>query len=412
MIFSISPLAAVALLSASVAHGHMIMKDPVPYGVSSLNNSPLAADGSDFPCKQRQGVYDITQMNNMTIGAPQKLDFLGSATHGGGSCQLSLTTDLQPTKNSKWMVIHSIEGGCPANVDGNLDGGPQSTGSSTFQFAIPEGINAGQYTLAWTWFNRIGNREMYMNCAPVNVMAGSGTSSNKRDATEEEQPTSLSKRTSFPDLFVANINGCTTTEGVDIRFPDPGDSVQYAGTPSNLQPSGQAACTGGPGEGPTGSSPSGTSAAVPPAASTSAAVPPAVSTSATITSVASQSTAAPGVFASSASSVASPAAASTSSSPAVPAASPASSSSASGSSPSSGTLSGACSPEGQWNCIGGTSFQRCASGIWSAAMQMAAGTTCTAGQSTQMNVAAAKRDVDVSRLHSRRRIYLPSQLQN
>lgn len=61
------------------------------------------------------------------------------------------------------MVIHSIEGGCPANVDGNLPADPNGDGASTFQFSIPDGINPGDYVLAWTWFNKIGNREMYMN---------------------------------------------------------------------------------------------------------------------------------------------------------------------------------------------------------------------------------------------------------
>ncbi|KAL1983498.1 hypothetical protein VTN96DRAFT_10319 [Rasamsonia emersonii] len=418
MLFSVSSLAA-ALLSASAVSGHMIMRNPIPYGVSTLNNSPLAADGSDFPCKLRKGVYDITEMNNMTIGENNPLDFYGSATHGGGSCQISLTTDAEPTKDSKWMVIHSIEGGCPANVPGNLDGGPMSTGASTFQFKIPEGIEPGRYTLAWTWFNRIGNREMYMNCAPVNVLPASSTPSNKRDATEEKQSTSLSKRTNFPDLFVANINGCMTKEGVDIRFPDPGDSVEYDGDPSNLQPVGQPACTGGPGPGPSGSAPAGTS----PAATSSAASTPAASSSTPIVSVSVSAgiqptvTAAPGVFATSASSIAAPSAASTSASPNTPSSSSAASPSASGtpsssgSSSSSGALSGPCSPDGQWNCIGGNSFQRCASGVWSAVESLAEGTACTTGQSTELKIAATKRDASVSHLH-RRRIHLPSQLQN
>jgi hypothetical protein len=34
-----------------------------------------------------------------------------------------------------------------------------------------------------------------------------------------------------------------------------------------------------------------------------------------------------------------------------------------------------CSPEGQWNCMT-TTWQRCASGIWSVEMRMAAGTRC------------------------------------
>ena len=70
------------LASASVGSMHMIMKTPVPFGKDSLNNSPLDASGSDYPCKQRPGVYDKGSADNkMAIGQPQTLSFTGSATH-------------------------------------------------------------------------------------------------------------------------------------------------------------------------------------------------------------------------------------------------------------------------------------------------------------------------------------------
>jgi hypothetical protein len=38
--------------------------------------------------------------------------------------------------------------------------------------------------------------------------------------------------TSFtaPKMFVANVGQCTTTEGVEISFPNPGDNVEYGGS--------------------------------------------------------------------------------------------------------------------------------------------------------------------------------------
>ncbi|KAI5301671.1 hypothetical protein KEM55_001590, partial [Ascosphaera atra] len=123
MHFSNTLIAAfAALLTATEAH--MKMKTPYPYGPQSLNNSPLQNGMSDFPCKQRTGVYDPPEKENKySIGEDVVLSFTGSAVHGGGSCQISLTSDQKPTKDSKWKVIHSIEGGCPAKTSGNMPNG-------------------------------------------------------------------------------------------------------------------------------------------------------------------------------------------------------------------------------------------------------------------------------------------------
>ncbi|KAK4985706.1 hypothetical protein LTR50_005798 [Elasticomyces elasticus] len=71
----------------------------------------------------------------------------------------------------------------------------------------------GQYTLAWTWFNKIGNREIYMNCAPITVTGGGS------DTSVYEK---------LPDMFVVNLprEQCASVEGEDFVFPSPGDSVE------------------------------------------------------------------------------------------------------------------------------------------------------------------------------------------
>ncbi|KAJ5573739.1 uncharacterized protein N7459_008166 [Penicillium hispanicum] len=389
----------VAMLGASMANAHMLMTSPVPYGKDTLTNAPLAADGSDFPCKLRSNTYQVTEENTMAIGESHKLTFEGSATHGGGSCQISLTTDLQPSKSTSWKVIKSFEGGCPANVEGNLSGGSTMADPYTFNFTIPDGITAGKYTLAWTWFNRIGNREMYMNCAPLTVTGGSSKRSTEAEVAQiEDAEKDIEKRSSsFPPMFVANINGCITKESVDIRFPQPGEYVEYDGEPSNLAPKGEAACTGtatfaGSGDTSSGSSSSGSSGSDTGSSSSAAASNPPAATSSEAaapeptSSQAAAETTAPTV----------PEPASPSTSQAAPAASASSSS-------SSGTLSGSCSPEGTWNCISGTSFQRCASGQWTVSQQLASGTQCSPGQSSELSVSASKKARAVSEMRFRKR---------
>ncbi|KAL8831993.1 MAG: hypothetical protein Q9170_005055 [Blastenia crenularia] len=167
----------------------------------------------------------------MPIGQNQTLSFRGQATHGGGSCQISLTTDKQPTKQSTWKVINSIDGGCPSNHPGNVGDDPTGYGADKFKFAIPPQIPTGDYTLAWTWFNKIGNREMYMNCAPITVTSASHKhkrSGHRHSAAilpRSNNEEMISKRdsamASLPDMFVANIgNGCSTAEsGTTLAIP-------------------------------------------------------------------------------------------------------------------------------------------------------------------------------------------------
>ncbi|CRG87434.1 hypothetical protein PISL3812_04451 [Talaromyces islandicus] len=382
---------AAVLVAASMTEGHMIMTHPNPFG-EGLNNSPLNGDGSDFPCKQRGAqTYQMTdgllESNVFQIGSNTTLSFKGSATHGGGSCQISLTTDLEPTSSSKWSVIYSIEGGCPLNTDGNLAENPDSTGSTVFSFTIPE-VQVGRYTLAWTWFNRIGNREMYMNCAPIEIISGSN---GKRDSNM------VKRSDEYPEMFVANINGCITEENIDIRFPNPGEFVQYAGNPTNLLPSGSPACTGAAmitGMNPV-PSPTMTGTTVASAGGSSDPPPGNNPPDATTTAAGNEQTNSGGVPHQSTTATTAAAAPQETNAP---------ENQPIGTSPSSGALTGACTPEGQWNCIGGTSFQRCASGLWSVTEPVAAGTFCSPGQSADLTIAAghvAKRE-HVAGIHRRR----------
>jgi hypothetical protein len=326
---------------ASVASAHILMVNPVPYTPIGVTNGPLAANGADFPCKTG-GSYTGVAPNVYAAGSTQQLKFKGTAVHGGGSCQVSVTTDKEPTKDSVWKVIKSIEGGCPAKDQvGNLPGeSAEQEVPYSYDFTVPD-LAEGSYTLAWTWFNKIGAREMYMNCAPLEVTGGAGS-------------TSLD---SLPDLLVANVgNGCGTTEGQDVAFPNPGSDVDRFNGATEVFGPPSGTCTGSPG------APAGPVDAPEPTKDTQ---PEPTEVEVIENPVTEQ----PTVVVPEPTQVAPPP--------------PPTNNGATG-----GQAAGsACSTEGNWLCIGGTSFQRCAGGVWSVAQSVAAGTTCVAGESAALTLA-------------------------
>lgn len=225
----------------------MFLANPVPFK-GAIKDPINPSKGVAFPCQGSS--YEITSMNEWTAGSDVTVSFPPdqTATHGGGSCQISVTKDQKPTKDSVWKVIHSIEGGCPTTNSGNINN-PKDLGS--FGFKVPSELPEGEMTMAWTWFNKVGNREMYMNCAPINVSGGTGK------GFED-----------LPDMAVANIGdgSCTTTEGSDYTFKSPGKSVAKLGTGPFMELCGGAA-SGGAGFGaPVPSAPSAPAAPAAPAA--------------------------------------------------------------------------------------------------------------------------------------------------
>jgi hypothetical protein len=113
-------------------------------------------------------------------------------------------------------------------------------------------------------FNKIGNREMYMNCAVVDVVPKGSNDNDDKDKkrqlvipepdiekrdTQHANAAAQKALSSYPGLFVANlksINDCVTKETQDVIFDTPGKSVQFAdGQKSSAKPSfGKGKCTG------------------------------------------------------------------------------------------------------------------------------------------------------------------------
>ncbi len=375
----LSKTSAIVLGFAASACAHMIMVNPPPYTSPQVHQDPLDKTGIDFPCQLGAGVTPSGTASNYALGSMQTLRFIGQAVHGGGSCQVSLTYDNPPTASSVFRVISSIQGGCPAQSQtGNMGDSATAPDPYTYNFTIPTDIPTGDVVLAWTWFNKVGNREMYMNCAPVKLTGSSGAQSNFEK---------------LPEILKANIgpagNGCGTLETYDVQFPDPGDSVVFmnVGTTRFTGPVGNcgstAAAQPAPSAGPgSGSGPSSAPASNPAPSPTGTPYPNSGSPGvfATSTPGSAPAPSAPVPVASAPAPVAS--APAPAAQPAAPAAPP-----ASGSGSNAQTPGSACSDEGAWSCQG-TAYQRCASGVWSVVMPLAAGTSCT-GAGGVMNVVAS-----------------------
>jgi hypothetical protein len=208
---------------------HMEMSWPYPFrskynpadsyeNIDYSMTSPLLADGSNFPCKGYQNV-DAQPVVTYAAGSTYNMTLAGSATHGGGSCQLSLSYDGGAT----FRVIKSMIGGCPL--------------VSQYGFTIPSFAPSGPALLAWTWQNYEGNREFYMNCAKVSIVGSSYRRTRRR--------TTYDSLDSLPCMWKANlagINECTTSEVECPVYPDAGPDVEYGDQMTSSSPPSSGDC--------------------------------------------------------------------------------------------------------------------------------------------------------------------------
>ncbi|GME48129.1 chitin-binding domain 3 protein [Neofusicoccum parvum] len=171
----------------------MCLSWPRPYDAAALVDArgPLNHT-SEYPCKLQTYALsgdDHLATNTLRVDTPYALSFHPTAAvHHGGACQLSLTLDAAPTNASVFKVFHTILGGCPG-VDNDFDARNQT-------FALPAGaVPAGPAVLALSWWPvASGAPEMYMNCAPVEVVGGLDRGSPAMDAFW-----------ALPDALVANL---------------------------------------------------------------------------------------------------------------------------------------------------------------------------------------------------------------
>ena len=146
------------IFSVRYVNGHVFMKSPasrrnkyseyynkikmVDYNIMA----PLNTDGYSYPCKgYKKG--PVTQ-NYTTNIIPIELE--GTVLHEGGHCQFGISNN-----DSDFVVLNTVLDNCLL------------TGLK-YDLELPN-IPNGNYTLFWTWVNKIGNREYYMECADISL---------------------------------------------------------------------------------------------------------------------------------------------------------------------------------------------------------------------------------------------------
>ncbi|KAF2685295.1 lytic polysaccharide monooxygenase [Lentithecium fluviatile CBS 122367] len=364
------------------ASAHIIMQSPVPFAWEDAGTKQFPLEVSQFPCKQPSGAYKVTEMNQWNAGETKGVKLIGGATHGGGSCQFSITTDTKPTKDSQWKVIHSVIGGCPGGSpeNQNTSDNPEDPNIPEIDVKMPDDLPSGQYTFAWSWLNKVGNREFYMNCAPIQVGSASEASTASADVS--------SVLGSLPDMFTINLPAteCANTIYQDFEYPNPGQSVvrsPTAQTGSDTVGSGCAAMEKlGAGKGSLGSPSQGTPS-TPSEAPASSAVPSAPASSAKPIPTAGPDNGVTGPGASSA-----------------PAAQPsAQPTTAPSTTPSEGSADCTpCTNDGAVVCIGTNQYGLCNRGC-AVAQPLAAGMACVDGA---LAAAVKPRHIHFPRAHLRR----------
>ncbi|KAJ9083365.1 hypothetical protein DSO57_1035406 [Entomophthora muscae] len=153
----------VSLLTLPFALAHMEMAEPAPRrskhlkGVTDVDysmTSPLGG-GYSYPCR---GFPSGPISKKYSAGQAINVAIEGGATHNGGHCQFALSFN-----GKDFVTIHTVFGTCPQ---------PERS----FSVQIPPNFPSGKAVFAWVWNNRSGNRELYMNCADIEITGGSGMS--------------------------------------------------------------------------------------------------------------------------------------------------------------------------------------------------------------------------------------------
>ena len=143
----------VILFPAGRIIAHMNMAQPMPRGYKDLPG--IAPGNIDYSIKAPttkpcQGKPAAPPRQTLHAGSNVHTVIEGGATHGGGHCQFALSYD-----GVTFVTLLTVVDTCLID-------------SLTYEVPLPATAPASSHAVyAWTWINRIGNREYYWNCADV-----------------------------------------------------------------------------------------------------------------------------------------------------------------------------------------------------------------------------------------------------
>ncbi|KAF9207901.1 hypothetical protein BGZ49_010255 [Haplosporangium sp. Z 27] len=168
-------VAALASFSAMTAQAHVGLSTPCgryqsgagcpkPPAGQSIDydiNSPIGThDSQTFPICKHTVPYD--QRTVYHAGDVINTAYSVGASHGGGHCQYALSYDNGKT----WVVIKTLIREC---LKGVVNGD-----NYIVPVQIPKDAPSGKVTFMWLWNNAIGNRELYSNCADIEIKGTDG----------------------------------------------------------------------------------------------------------------------------------------------------------------------------------------------------------------------------------------------
>jgi len=169
--------AVVAVMSAMGTQAHVGLKTPCSRG-QPASGCPAPPPGSsfDYDINSPIGTHDhigkpickntvpYTTRKVYRAGETISTDYTVGASHGGGHCQWALSYDEGKT----WVVIKTMIRECLRGVSGS--------DKYTIPVQIPANAPSGKATFQWIWNNAIGNRELYSNCADIEIQGVNGGS--------------------------------------------------------------------------------------------------------------------------------------------------------------------------------------------------------------------------------------------